>query len=158
MLTAAAATIVFAFPASAQVVGSGSPSDADLLAQRNVERGLSPTLPGSGIFDIAVPPAGTVLKPGKRVPRDKYGVVGPLPLTSSDLDALVFPGSTPSEKSALLEGLTFFTTAHPAAEGAGAMANQPFCQGCHENAAEAFKNSGLLGPKCLLGSDCSSPA
>jgi hypothetical protein len=99
-----------------------------------------------------------VLKPAKRVPRDKYGVVGTLPLTLSDLDALVFPGSTPSEKNALLEGLTFFTTAHPAAEGAGAMANQPFCQGCHQNAAEAVISSGLLGPKCLLGSDCSSPA
>jgi hypothetical protein len=91
-------------------------------------------------------------------PRDKYGVVGPLPLTSGDLDALVFPGSTPSEKNALLEGLTFFTTAHSAAEGAGAMANQPFCQGCHENAAEAIKSPGLLGPKCPHGSDCSSPA
>src|SRR6266851_4356366 len=152
MLTAAAATIVFAFPTSAQVVGSGSPSDLDLQAQRNVERGVSPMLPGSGIFDIAVPAAGTVLKPVKRVRRDKYGVVGPLPLTLSDLDALVFPGSAPSEKNALLEGLTFFTTAHPAAEGAGAMANQPFCQGCHENAAEAVKSSGLLGPRCPHGS------
>jgi Di-haem oxidoreductase, putative peroxidase len=140
------------------VVGSGSPSDTDLQTQRNVERGVSPALPGSGIFDVAVPPAGTVLKPAGRVPRDKYGVVGPLPLTLSDLDTLVFPGSTLSEKKALLEGLTFFTTPHPAADGAGAMANQPFCQGCHENVAEAVKSPGLLGPKCLLGSDCSSPA
>jgi CxxC motif-containing protein (DUF1111 family) len=140
------------------VVGSGNPSDADLLAQRMVERGISPALPGSGIFDIAVPPAGTVLKPVQRIPRDKYGVVGPLPLTLSDLDALVFPGSSADEKNALLEGLTFFTTVHPAGDGAGAMANQPFCQGCHQNAAEALKNSGLLGPTCPLGSDCSSPA
>lgn len=148
----------FAPPASAQVVGSGSPSDANLTAQRDVERGVSPMLPGSGIFDIAVPDAGQVLKPAGRVPRDKYGVVGPLPLTLNDLDALVFPGSTLSEKNALLEGLTFFTTVHPATDGAGAMANQPFCQGCHQNAAEAVKSRGLLGPKCLLGSDCSSPA
>jgi hypothetical protein len=158
VVTAVTAFAIFTSPASAQVLGSGSPSDADLLAQRDVERGLAPTLPGSGIFDIAVPPDGTVLKPVKRVPRDKYGVVGPLPLTLSDLDALVFPGSTLSEKQALLEGLTFFTTAHPAEEGAGAMANQPFCQGCHENAAEAVTSRGLLGPKCLNGSDCSSPA
>jgi len=158
VLTTATAIGLFTSAAWAQVVGSGSPSDADLQTQRNVERGVSPTLPGSGIFDIAVPPAGTVLKPVKRVPRDKYGVVGPLPLTLGDLDALVFPGSSLSEKNTLLEGLTFFTTAHPAGDGAGAMANQPFCQGCHENAAEAVRSPGLLGPKCLLGSDCSSPA
>jgi hypothetical protein len=157
-LTAATAIAIFAFPASAQMVGSGSPSDSDLMAQRTVERGISPPLPGSGIFDIAPPPAGTVLKPAGRVPRDKYGAVGKLPLTLSDLDALVFPGSTPSEKNALLEGLTFFTTAHPAGDGAGAMANQPFCQGCHQNAAEAVRSLELLGPRCLRGSDCSSPA
>jgi hypothetical protein len=66
-LTAVTAFIIIAFRASAQVVGSGSPSDADLQTQRNVERGVSPTLPGSGIFDIAVPAAGTVLKPARRV-------------------------------------------------------------------------------------------
>jgi len=157
-LTVATAIALFASPVSAQVVGSDSPSDADLMAQRDVERGVDPALPGSGIFDIAVPPDETLLKPVSRVPRDKYGVVGPLPLTLSDLDALVFPGITLSEKQALLEGLTFFTTAHPAEDGAGAMANQPFCQGCHENAAEAVTSRGLLGPKCLNGSDCSSPA
>jgi hypothetical protein len=158
MLTATTAFVIFMSPVAAQVVGTGSPSDPDLLAQRNVERGVSPALPGSGIFDIAVPAAETVLTPARRVPRDKYGVVGPLPLISSDLDALVFPGSTDLQKKALLEGLTFFTTAHPAAEGAGAMANQPFCQGCHQNAAEAVRSPGLLGPKCPHGSDCSSPA
>jgi hypothetical protein len=158
MLTAATAIAVLTSPAWAQVVGSGIPSDANLLTQRMVERGVSPTLPGSGIFDIAVPPAGTVLKPARRVTREQYGVVGPLPLTLGDLDALVFPGTTLSEKQALLEGLTFFTTTHPATpDGAGAMANQPFCQGCHQNAAEAVKSPGLLGPICLLGSDCSSP-
>jgi hypothetical protein len=158
ILAAAAAIALFTCPASAQVVGSGTPSDADLQTQRNLERGISPPLPGSGIFDIDIPPAGTVFIPARRVPRDNYGVVGTLPLTLNDLNALVFPGSSTSEKIALLEGLTFFTTAHPAREGAGAMANQPFCLGCHQNAADAVRTFGLLGPQCLGGSDCSSPA
>ena len=85
-LTVATAIALFASPVSAQVVGSDSPSDADLMAQRDVERGVDPALPGSGIFDIAVPPDETLLKPVSRVPRDKYGVVGSLPLTLSDLD------------------------------------------------------------------------
>ncbi len=103
-------------------------SDADLLAQRQAE--LS-----SGLV-IAVPAPTTPLRPVERVPRDKFGVVGPLPLHASDLDALVFPSTSPDERAALLEGMTFFTTQHTVAEGAGPMANQSFCQGCHLSSAD----------------------
>jgi hypothetical protein len=57
---------------------------------------------GSGVFDIATPPPGTVLQPVKRVPRE-VGVVGSFPLKLQDLDALVFPDATTQERQAMLE-------------------------------------------------------
>jgi hypothetical protein len=54
-------------------LGSNMPSDAQLVARRAHEGGSS----GLGIFDIVVPPPGTMLHPVKRVPRDQFGVVGP---------------------------------------------------------------------------------
>ncbi len=159
MLGAAAVLAVFAGQAAAQL-GSDNPTNATLLQQRVTEKGASGS---SGVFDIAVPPAGTVLTPIQLVPRKKFGVVGPLPLTESDLSALLFPGSSSSEKTAVLEGLTFFTKVHVPGEfpltddhGVGPMNNQAFCQGCHENAAEAVSSPGLLGPRCIDGSICAS--
>lgn len=57
----------------AAVLGTGNPTDDQLLAIRVLEGGAG----GSGIFDIQVPPAGTQFRPVQRVPRDKYGEVGP---------------------------------------------------------------------------------
>jgi len=153
-LTACVAIAIFALSASAEL-GSNVPSDSALLTKRVGEGGSS----GSGIFDIAVPPAGTVLRSVTRVPREKFGVVGPFPLQLQDLSALVFPDATPSERQALLEGLTFFTTPHTAAEGLGPINNQPFCLGCHMNTAEAVQSRGLLSPpSCVPGSTCVSNA
>src|SRR6266446_809575 len=117
-------------------LGSNVPSDEDLLAQRAIElqRG----------FVVEVPVPGTVLRPVQRVPRQRFGVVGPLPLQLSDLEALVYPGSTRAERQAVLEGLTFFTLAHTPEEGAGPVANQPFCQGCHLSSNEAVRGAGLV--------------
>ena len=57
----------------------------------------------------------------------------------------------------ILEGLTFFTTPHTAAEGLGPMSNQAFCLGCHLNTAEGVRSLGLLSPKsCIRGSTCVS--
>jgi hypothetical protein len=98
-----------------------------LLTQRIQEAGAS----GSGVFDIAPPPDGQTFSPVNRVPRDRFGVVGPFPLQLQDLDALVYPDATLTERQALREGLTFFTTSHTAAEGLGPINNQPFCLGCH---------------------------
>jgi hypothetical protein len=135
--------------ATAQEQGSNVPTDQQLLQQRAQEV-------ASG-FVVAVPAAGTVLHPVQRVPRKQFGLVGPFPLTLQDLDGLVFPGTTLPERQALLEGMTFFTTPHTPAEGAGPMANQPFCMGCHRNAAEAVPSPGLVSPAtCFSGSDCSS--
>src|SRR5215471_10555878 len=64
-------------------LGSNVPSDNQLLIRRVHEGGSS----GSGIFDIAVPPPGTILQPVQRIPRDRFGVVGPFPLTMQDLQA-----------------------------------------------------------------------
>jgi CxxC motif-containing protein (DUF1111 family) len=174
IMTAVAVVALFASPAPAQAqtcppggacLGTGNPSDAALLNQRTVEK---PTASGPGIFFVPDPTLtnpNQTYSPAQRVPRDKYGVVGKLPLTVNDLDALVFPGTTTSEKNELLEGLQFFTKVHTPGEspltdnnGAGPMNNQPFCQGCHQNAQEAVTTPGLLGPLCINGSGCASPA
>jgi hypothetical protein len=170
VMTAAAIT-VFTIPASAEL---GDPNqDAALLTQREVEAGCDistspPTCPSgtantfnSGIFDIAPPSDGTTFKPVKRVPRDKFGVVGPFMLnnglTESDLENLVYPRTTSAEKNALVEGLQFFTMFHTADQGLGPLNNQPACIGCHLNAAEAIRSKGLLqGQGCVSGSSSCS--
>jgi len=166
-LTVSLAMGVATLPAGAEL-GSNNPSDPALLTQREVEAGcdtstMPPTCPSgttnvfnSGIFDIASPPTGTTFTPVKRVRRDKFGVVGPFTLnnglTENDLDNIVYPDATKTEKDQLVEGLQFFTTFHTAAQGLGPINNQPACIGCHLNAAEAIKNKGLL-----LGQDCLPP-
>jgi len=145
-------------------LGSNVPSDDQLLMQRATEGGTT----GSGIFDIAVPPAGTVLQPVGRVPRKNFGVVGPFPLGLQDLDGLTYPDATPAERQAVLEGMRFFTTAHHPGEtlpdgseepgkGVGPINNQPFCLGCHMNTADAISSRGLLSlTSCVPGSTCVS--
>jgi hypothetical protein len=140
-------------PVWAAELGSNIPPDSDLLTARVQEGGLA----GAGIFDIAVPPAGTVLKPVARIPREKFGVVGPFPLLPGDLSGLVYPDATLDERNKVLEGLTFFTTPHTAAEGAGPINNQMFCLGCHMSTAEGVRSPGFLSPKsCIAGSTCVS--
>jgi hypothetical protein len=142
----------------AQVLGSGNPTDSQILAIRLQEvGGVTPANP-SGIFDIPVPPAGTQFRPVQRVPRDQFGQVGPFPLQLSDLNALVYPDTTLTERQQMLEGMSLFTLAHTAAEGAGPMASQPFCLGCHQSSAEALPNQGLVsGSGCgISGSTCTS--
>ena len=136
----------------AAVLGSGNPTDDQVIALRLQEvGGLTPVNP-SGIFDIQIPPAETQFRPVQRVPRDKFGEVGPFPLQFSDLDALVYPDTTVQERQQMLEGMSLFTAAHPASEGAGPMANQPFCLGCHQSSAEAVPHQGLVS-----ASECSVP-
>jgi hypothetical protein len=117
-------------------LGSNTPTDAELQAQRASEV--------AGGFVVAEPLPDTVLRPVQRVPRKRFGVVGPLPLQLRDLDALVFPDATSAEREALLEGLTFFTTRHTPEVGTGPVANQPFCQGCHLSSNEAIRGAGLV--------------
>jgi hypothetical protein len=149
---------VFALPALAEL-GSDNPTDDQLLAERLTEAGTS----GSGIFDIQVPGSGQVYQPAGRVKRDKFGVVGPFTLSTGlrlqDLDNLVFPDASASDKAKLLEGMVFFTMFHtpgeggaPNLNGVGPLNNQPACIGCHLNAAEAVKSKGLL-----RGEGCTTP-
>src|SRR5579871_2026400 len=134
-------------------LGTNNPTDSQVNALRVQEAGSG----GAGVFDIPVPPAGTTFQPVKRVAREQFGVVGAFPLQLQDLDSLVYPDATPDERQAMLEGMTFFTTAHTAAEGAGPMANQPFCLGCHMNSADAISGAGLVNPSnCVPGSTCVS--
>jgi hypothetical protein len=175
ILATAAAVAFFTAPALAEL-GSNNPTDAALLTQREVEAGCDtsttpPTCPSgtanvfnSGTFDIGSPPTGTTFAPVKRVRRDKFGVVGPFMLnnglSATDLDNLVYPDATSTEKNSLVEGLQFFTMFHTAAQGLGPINNQPACIGCHLNAAEAIKSKELLqGQDCLppnLNSTCSN--
>jgi hypothetical protein len=128
-------------------IGSNNPTDQQLLQQRVQEV-------ASG-FVVPPPASGKALRPVERVPRKQFGVVGQFPLTLQDLHALVYPSLTDQERQAILEGMTFFTTPHTAAEGAGPMANQPFCLGCHENSAESL--SGVVSASdCVPGSTCAS--
>lgn len=124
--------------AAAKLVASPPPphTDAELLLQRQAElsTGLVIDVPGPSVY----------LRPVERVPRSKFGVVSPPPLEASDLNALVFPSATADERAALLEGMTFFTTEHTAAEGAGPMANQTSCLGCHLNSAEVVPHHDLV--------------
>ncbi|MBV8091818.1 MAG: hypothetical protein JO110_01025, partial [Acetobacteraceae bacterium] len=92
--------------------------------------------PGVDLNPLAQPPDPALLRPVERVPRRSFGVVGPFPLTEQDLRSLFYPSASAADRAAALEGLTFFTTAHTPQEGAGPIANQPFCLGCHMNSAE----------------------
>jgi CxxC motif-containing protein (DUF1111 family) len=100
---------------------------------------LSPTSAPPNLSPISAPPDPAKLRPAERVPRAKFGAVGAFPLQLDDLSSLVYPSTNADERAAALEGLTFFTTPHTAAEGAGPIANQPMCLGCHLNSKEAFK-------------------
>jgi hypothetical protein len=162
---AAAATIAFfASPAFAEL-GTDNPTDAQLLAERLTEAGTS----GSGIFDIQVPGSSQSYQPAGRVERDKFGVVGPFTLSTGlrlqDLDNLVYPNTSATDKAKLLEGMVFFTMFHvpgeggaPNLNGVGPLNNQPACIGCHLNAAEALKSKGLLRAQgCTTpGSSCTN--
>ena len=96
----------------------------------------------SDLSPVAAPPDPALLAPVERVPRNQFGVVGAFPLTADDLSSLLYPSATADERRAVMEGLTFFTTPHTAAEGLGPIANQPFCLGCHMNSAEAVREPG----------------
>lgn len=80
---------------------------------------------------IAGPVDASQLRPVERVPRSQFGVVNPAPLGAADQPAFVYPSLDADERASMLEGLTFFTTEHTAAEGLGPVANQKRCMGCH---------------------------
>jgi hypothetical protein len=93
------------------------------------------------VTDVAVPDPGVTLSPVQRVPRDRFGIVGPAPLDIDDLQNLVFSDADLSERIAVVTGLAFFTLDHRPGGGgtnaAGALNNQPNCLGCHLSSAEA---------------------
>ena len=116
-------------------VGSNVPDDASLAAQRQAEV-------RSG---FVVEPPDQPLRPAERVRRDTFGNVGLAPLsTKGQLRRLLFPSVPPSAREKVLEGASFFTTPERAAQGAGAMANQTRCAGCHLNNLESVRGENLL--------------
>src|SRR5262249_39290685 len=87
---------------------------------------------------VAGPPDPAKLHPVERVPRERFGVVGAIPLNENDLNSLVYPSATEDEREGVLEGLRFFTTPHTEPQGLGPSANQRFCLGCHTNSADVL--------------------
>ena len=183
LLTVATVISILTFPTLAELGTNVPPNDdASLQMQREIEVGCdTSTTPAtcpaasanqfnSGIFDVPVPPdPSQTYRPAERVRRDKFGVVGPFTLSGGlqlqDLDNLVYPSTSPSDKQSLLQGMVFFTMFHtpgeggaPNANGVGPMNNQPACIGCHLNATEAVRSKGLLqGQGCLTpGSSCTN--
>lgn len=116
--------------------GSNAPDDQTLVAQRQLERDSQ--------LRVAVPPVNQIYTPSQRVPRNTWGEVGSAPLSLATLDNLVFPDVSTLEREQLVEGAAFFTIPHTVAEGAGPMANQPNCLGCHLNSAEVVPGQGLI--------------
>src|SRR6267143_2226942 len=140
-------------------IGSNNPTDQQIGTMRFNEGGASATpTRNEGIFFIADPPAGTTFQPVKRVPREKFGVVGHFPAQKKDLDALAYPDATDAEKDAIVEGMQFFTAPHAGSEGAGPMANQPFCLGCHMSQLDTVPERGVVSAStCAVpGSTCVS--
>jgi hypothetical protein len=116
-------------------LGSNVPDDATLLARRQAEV-------SSG---FVVEPPNQTLRPAERVRRATFGDVGLAPLSTGDqLERLLFPSVPASAHERVLEGASFFTTPHTAAQGAGAMANQTRSAGCHLNNLESIPRAGLL--------------
>jgi CxxC motif-containing protein (DUF1111 family) len=112
--------------------GNGAPSGG---AVPPLDRDLA-TIAGPSLPDL--------LRPVERVPRAEFGAVGPHPLTAGDVHAFIYPSADDAERASLMEGLTFFTTVHTAAEGLGPVNNQTYCLGCHKNAEEAAPGMGLF--------------
>jgi mono/diheme cytochrome c family protein len=134
LLGASFLSLVFAHLALAQA-GSNTPDDATLAAHRQAEV-------RSG---FVVEPPDQPLRPAERVRRDTFGDVGLAPLsTEGQLKRLLFPSVPPSARERVLEGASFFTTPETAAQGAGAMANQTRCAGCHLNNLESVPGARLL--------------
>ena len=116
-------------------VGTNIPDEATLVAQRQVEV-------ESG---FVVAPPDHPLRPAERVSRDTFGDVGLAPLDQvAQLDRLFYPSVPQSARQRTLEGSSFFTTPHTAAEGLGPIANQTRCAGCHLNSLESVPGVGLL--------------
>ncbi|MEH2294408.1 di-heme oxidoredictase family protein [Nostoc sp.] len=111
------------------------PDDATLIAQRQAEV-------RSG---FVVAPPNQPLRPAERLRRDTFGDVGLAPLrTAAQLDRLLYPSVSQSARQKVVEGSWFFTTPETVTEGAGAMANQTRCAGCHLNNLESVPDVGLL--------------
>ncbi|GAX40991.1 hypothetical protein NIES4075_19590 [Tolypothrix sp. NIES-4075] len=116
-------------------VGTNVPNDNELLARRQVEV-------SSG---FVVEPPNQPLRPVERVARDTFGDVGLAPLsTAAQLDRLLYPSVPQSARERIVEGASFFTTPHTVVEGAGVIANQTRCAGCHLNNLESVPGVGLL--------------
>lgn len=96
-----------------------------------------PVLEDRDLSAIAGPTDNSQRRPVERVPRAQFAEVGPAPLKASDIPVFGYPSLNDDEKNSLVEGMTFFTTEHTAAEGLGPVNNQKRCMGCHLSADDA---------------------
>jgi len=113
--------------AAAMLAGCGSEGTLTDRVDTVEERDLS------GIAQ----PADATRQPVQRIPRDVYG-------TANTPEALAYPGLSEEERRVFVRALDFFTTEHTAEEGVGPIFNQNRCLGCHRNAEDIPRGSGLL--------------
>lgn len=113
--------------------------------------GGTSTLDDRNLSAVAGPVDPSQLRPAERVPRAQYGQVGDFPLQAADLNTLVYPSANASHRAAIMEGLTFFTFPHTESEGAGHVANQRMCLGCHTNSFEAVTTNLDGSPNGIVG-------
>ena len=102
---------------------------------------LTDTIPGLEDRDLSAIAGATdnsQRRPVERVPRAMFAEVGPAPLKASDVPVFGYPSLNDEEKKSLMEGMTFFTTEHTAAEGLGPVNNQKRCMGCHLSADDGI--------------------
>lgn len=102
------------------------------------------TIEDRDLTAIAGPVDTSRLRPVERVARGAFGVVNPAPLGTQDMPAFVYPSLDDEERNSMLEGLVFFTTEHTPEEGAGPVANQNRCMGCHLSGDDNMPETGLI--------------
>jgi CxxC motif-containing protein (DUF1111 family) len=95
------------------------------------------TVDDRDLSGVAGPSDASALQPAARLPRALFG-------TANTVEALAYPGLDDHERSVFSSALTFFITEHTAEEGIGPIFNQNRCLGCHRNAEDIPRDSGLL--------------
>lgn len=120
------------------ILATGCDKNGNLSDVGQPPAGQQSTVDDRNLSALAGPTDRSQLRPVSRLSRAQYGRVGPFPLQESDLNVLFYPDFNDEEKAATLEGLDFFTRPHTPEEGAGPVANQPFCLGCHRSSDDAL--------------------
>jgi CxxC motif-containing protein (DUF1111 family) len=95
------------------------------------------TVKDRDISGVAGPSDSSALQPVARIPRDVFG-------TANTEQALAYPTLNDEEREVFTRALLFFITPRTPENGLGPIFNQTRCLGCHTNADNIPRTSGLL--------------